>query len=73
MLILQKKQKADFDDKLKYLNEKVTSNRTKHVEVPNEYRILNRGNLQECQKKGAKNLNTSENYFSPKLISNRHF
>ena len=61
MLILQKKQKTDFDDKLKYLNEKVTSNRTKDVEVPNEYRILNRGNLQECQKKGAKNLNTSEN------------
>ena len=73
MLILQKKQKTDFDDKLKYLNEKVTSNRTKHVEVPNEYRILNRVNLQECQKKSAKNLNTSENYFSPKLISNRHF
>ena len=72
MLILQKKQKTDFDDKLKYLNEKVTSNRTKHVEVPNEYRILNRGNLQKCQKKSAKNLNTSENYFSPKLISN-HF
>ena len=73
MLILQIKQKTDFEDKLKYLNKKVTSNRTKHVEVPDEYRILNRRNLQECQKNSAKNLNTSENDFSPKLISNRHF
>ena len=29
--------KTDFDDKLKNLNEKITTNKTKHVFVENEF------------------------------------
>ena len=33
---------TDFDDKLKYLNKKVTSNKTKHLHVENELKKLER-------------------------------
>ena len=32
--------KTDFDDKLKYLNKKITSNKTKHTLVENEFKKL---------------------------------
>ena len=36
------KKKTDFDDKLKNLNEKITSNKTKHVLVANELNELSK-------------------------------
>ena len=35
--------KADFDDKLKNLNKKVTSNKTKHVPVENVEGVSKKG------------------------------
>ena len=35
MILLIKKKKTDFDDKLKNLNKRITSNKTKYVLVEN--------------------------------------
>ena len=40
MILLISKKKTDFDDKLKKLNKKVTSNKTKYLLVENEFKKL---------------------------------
>ena len=42
--------KADFDDKLKNVNKKVTSNKTKHVPIENELNELSK-KLKQYQQK----------------------
>ena len=40
MILLISQKKSDFDDKLKNLNKKLTSNKTKHLLVENEFKKL---------------------------------
>ena len=73
ILVIQLKKKADFDDKLKKLNKKVTSNKTKHVFVENE--LIELTKIVEASSKGITKILMSKykilncaKYFSSEII-----
>ena len=51
MILLISKKKRDLDDKLKNLDQNVSTNKTKHVLVVNELKKISK-NLKQYQKKG---------------------
>ena len=63
MLISLKK--ADFDDKLKNVNKKVTSNKSKHLPVENEFKKLP-DKIEKSQKYNSSPFMGQNYFFSDK-------